>query len=401
MNKKWQLILLFSLTLAFVFAACSLLPAGEQISEEEKIAAGVAATLTREAFNQQVQSGQQTAEAEAAATDTPAPTEPPPPTFTFTPEPTQTPVPTITHTPEPEHVMIPVGPTGRTTFVMDLLTVGEAEKKNAVGDNYAWSLLERPYTAETMEYRDYLDIMRVDMQVKDDFVYITFVVIGDLPEDGDIRYAVELDVDHEGRGETLVMASLPPDTEWTTDGVWVMADRDGDIGGLFPLYEEEPDPEQNGYETELFYAGRGEDPDLAWVRRHPEEANQIQLAFKRVLLGQQGVLWSAWADEGMRDPGMFDFNDHFSFEQAGSPNTGNYRYPVKAVALVDSTCRMWYGFIPTGEEPGLCTVGDSSEKDEPGMGYCVANQSVYPPVCGGPCLAECPEGRSCLPCQLP
>ena len=143
MNRKWQLVLVFSLTLILILTACSLLPTGEQISEEEKIAAGVAATLTREAFNQQVQSAQQTAEAEAAATDTPAPTEPPPPTFTFTPEPTQTPVPTITNTPEPEHVMIPVGPTGRSTFVMDLLTVGEAEKKNAVGDNYAWSLLER------------------------------------------------------------------------------------------------------------------------------------------------------------------------------------------------------------------------------------------------------------------
>ena len=393
MRSAWNLFLIL-LAVGLAAGGCSLLEAGSDPAQEEAVARGVAATLTKEAFRNQVESARATEAARPDPTDTPAPTATSEPTAL----PTATQVPSLTPTPEPVHVMIPGRPSSRNTFVTDLITVDLAKDQTAVGDNYAWSRMERPYTAETMEYLDFLDIMRVDLQVREPWVYLTFILIGDLPEEGDYRYAVELDTDHEGRGETLVMAALPPEGAWTTEGVLVMADADGDIGGLFPLYEDAPDPDQNGYETELFNSGRGDDPDLAWVRRDPEHSNQLQIAFKRSLLGQRGVLWSAWTDGGLKDPALFDFNDHFTFEEAGSPNKGNYRYPVKAVAQIDSTCRSWYGYIPSGEEPGLCTTGESAD-DDPELGYCVAKLSAA--GCQSACYVECPRGETCLPCQLP
>ena len=390
------IVLLLTVSLLLLSACAVLLE--EEVDSQKDIDQQVHATLTEVAQRKEIEAARETATARAAVTDTPRATYTPPATSTPTLIPTSTATPSPTRTPTPAHVQIPSGPTGRNTFVTDLITVDLAEDKTAVGDNYAWSKMERPYTAQTMEYRPYLDIMRVDMQVRDPWVYLTFILIGDLPPEGDVRYAVELDTDHEGRGEILVMAALPPDAEWTTDGVLVMEDANQDIGGVFPLYHETPQPGQDGYEQERFANGQGEDRDLAWVRRDPEKTNQIQLAFKRDLLGLQGVLWSAWTDAGIKDPGLFDFNDHITFEEAGSPNKGNYRYPLKAVAQVDSTCRSWYGFVPSGEEPGLCFTGQQPA-DEPSQGFCVANLAAA--GCQSACYRKCPEGEQCRPCQLP
>jgi hypothetical protein len=235
-----------------------------------------------------------------------------------------------------------------------------------------------------MEYRDYLDIYQVAMNVADPWVYITIILIGNLPGEGDIRYAVEIDNDHDGRGDFLVMASLPPDSAWTTDGVVVMADDDEDVGGLFPLYMDESSAGLTGYEREIFSNGQGQDREFA---------------FKDSLGGSIGFLWNVWTDEGVRDPALFDYNDHFTFVEAGSPNKDNYRYPVKDVALVDSTCRLWYGFIPNGTEPGLCFTEENAVK-RPGYGWCVANATDM--GCSIPaCRAKCPKNKFCVPCNLP
>jgi len=357
---------------------------------DNQVQAGVAATLTKEAFVRSVDSARQTAAVKKLPTETTEPSPPPPLTIT----------PSLTPTPEPIHVMLPGSPIYIHTYVKDLVTVDLAKSKTALDDNYAWSRFERPYTARKMEYRDYLDIYRVNLRVTDPWVYFTFILIGKLPSEGDIRYSIELDLDHEGSGEILVMAKIPPETKWTTDGVWVLEDEDGDIGGLFPLYMEEPDKKQNGYEREIFSNGQGEDRDLAWVRRDPDNRNQIQIAIKDSLIGTQGFLWSAWADEGLRDPSLFDINDHFTFEEAGSPNKDNYRYPVKAVALIDSTCRSWYGYIPSGIEPGLCFAEELLRPSLPGYGWCKAS-ATSSDCDGNACLAYCPAGKFCVPCKLP
>jgi len=63
-----------------------------------------------------------------------------------------------------------------------------------------------------------------------------------------------------------------------------------------------------------------------------------------------------WADEGLNDPGMFDYNDRFIFEDAGSPFPDHEYHPIQAVYLVDSTCISWCGFNPEGDELSLCQM---------------------------------------------
>jgi hypothetical protein len=61
----------------------------------------------------------------------------------------------------------------------------------------------------------------------------------------------------------------------------------------------------------------------------------------------------AWAGANI-DPSMFDYNDHMTHAQAGDPSQGYGVYPIKALAEIDNTCRLAIGFVPTGNEPGLC-----------------------------------------------
>lgn len=375
------------LPLALILCACSsTLERGTETDLEVKEV--IEATLTREAFIQSVDSARETVANVSLPTATLEPTE------TAAPTPTAT----FTLTPEPLHKLIPGSPFNIHTYISDFVSVDLAKDKTALGDSYAWSRFERPFTPQTMQYRDYLDIYQVNMQVTDPWIYITFVLIGKLPAEGDVQYSVELDVNHDGRGDYLVAASLPVDTEWSTEGVQVLEDDDGDIGGLFPLYMEGPLQELNGYEKVIFANGEGADRDLAWARRDPDFRNRLQIAFKDNLVGSIGFLWSAWTDEGINNPALYDFNDQFTFDDAGSPNKSNYRYPLKAVALVDSTCRSWYGYIPSGTEPGLCFTGDQVQ-EQPGYGWCEA--SAKSTGCENPCLLYCPRNRFCLPCKVP
>ncbi|TFG49394.1 MAG: hypothetical protein E4H33_02355 [Anaerolineales bacterium] len=170
---------------------------------------------------------------------------------------------------------------------------------------------------------------------------------------------------------------------------------------------EDPNINLNGYETVIFDSGVGADPDLAWVRRDPEGTSQVQIAYKDSFLGEDGFLWGAWADEGLMDPGLFDYNDQVTFTVAGSPAEDSPEYPLKAVPRVDSTCRSWYGLTPTGDEPGLCTIQEEKKPsggDQPRTGFCIATLStthVGGFYCLGGCLPECPRGRICLACALP
>jgi hypothetical protein len=356
---------------------------------EAQIQAGVAATRTKEAFVNSVESARQT----SAAEKLPSPTYTPEPTITWTPSPT----PTLT--PEPQHLVQPGFPSSLQFYISDFVSEGSAKDKTALGDSYLWSRLERPFTAQTMLYHNYLDIYQVNLEVREEWTYFTIVLMGKLPQDAEVSFAVELDVDHDGRGDYLVLAALPPGASWTSEGVRVLEDADDDIGGLFPLYVEEPAPPGNGYEREIFNSGEGLDRDLAWARRDPEYHNQLQLAFKTSLTGVLGFLWSAWTAEGELDPALFDINDHIGYDAAGSPSKENYRYPVKEVSLMDSTCRAWYGFLPSGSEVGLCLAGDLAPQ-QPGYGVCEANSTIS--GCGAnACLTYCPRNRFCIPCKLP
>jgi len=208
-----------------------------------------------------------------------------------------------------------------------------------------------------MDYLDYLDITRGELSVVAPWIYITIYLEGTPPTGSSASYGVEIDLDVDGRGDWLIIGVVPYSTDWTTNDMRAYADRAGDVGGLTPVISDAPNPGLNGYDDLVFDAGNGPDPDAAWIRRDPTDPNHVQLAFKHSLIASDAYfLWGVWSDEGVTQPGWFDYNDHFTLIEAGSPAIESSEYPIKALAALDNTCRWGYGFVPTGSEPGACYV---------------------------------------------
>ncbi|MFN2148603.1 MAG: hypothetical protein ACK2T2_09420 [Anaerolineales bacterium] len=262
-----------------------------------------------------------------------------------------------TATPTVAHVTIPSGPAGVASFMTDRSSAALASERRAIADNYEVNLLERPFTSEVMDYKNYLDITRGELSLNPPFVYVTIQLEGSPPPGVTVDYGLEVDLDLDGHGDWLITGQAPPDTNWTTDGVRACRDANNDVGGPTAMRVDAPNAARDGYEDCVFESGYGIGPDEAWIRRDPSNANYIQVAFLFTLIGSDGeFLWGAWADEGLREPAWFDYQDHFTAVEAGSPASTSSEYPIKAVALLDNTCRWGYGFTPTGTEPGACYV---------------------------------------------
>lgn len=357
MGKDVALLLMLLLLIMLGLAGCTLSGEGGLLSLEDRVQAGVQATLTKEAWLVGVEDARKTAiaaeEVSPGATEqvVEEPLVSATPTLRPTVQPSKTPTlkPAVAHEQFPSMTKQLVD-----TFVGDYNSIDYAEEGITYGDNYRNNILERPFTSEVMVYQGGIDIVRVDLKVTPTWTYAIFYLAENLPTSGTMKYGLELDVDENGRGDYLIQASLPTSLEWNVENVQVYEDRDGDVGGKSPMKNDPPNDRLNGYETLLFDSGEGDDPDLAWVRRNPEEQDSLQIAFKTELVKNNPYLWSAWADDSYQDLGLRDYHDHFTEESAGSPYPGSRYYPIKRVYSFDSTCRAPYGFTPKGNEPGLC-----------------------------------------------
>ncbi len=227
------------------------------------------------------------------------------------------------------------------------------------GESFATNRFERPFNANSMDvYFPDLDITKARLFRDSQWIFVNILLIGPNSAGGlQGGYGAEFDLDLNGRGDVLIMAGKPGPA-WSTDRVRVWKDDNHDVGGAHPIQSDAP-VNGDGYETLVFDQGVGADPDLAWARISPTDPNSAQLAFKRSLINDDDAyLWGAWAmNEATLNPAWFDYNDHFTAEQAGSPllEVTQY-YPIKAFAEVDNTCRWVVGFTPTGTEPGICPV---------------------------------------------
>ena len=224
------------------------------------------------------------------------------------------------------------------------------------GDVFVQGLYERPFNANTMDtYFPYMDI--VDFQgFKDDTWGYGTITLAGADKNGQLsaEYALELDLNKDGRGDWLIRASNPSTTTWTTEGVQAWKDTDGDIGGAIPMIADNKALGGDGYETLVFDQGKGNLTDGAWARIDPNDPKTVQITFKLSMLGSPAsYAMGAWAGANI-DPSMFDYNDNLTHIQAGDPNQGYGVYPIKALAEIDNTCRLAIGFVPTGKEPGLC-----------------------------------------------
>ncbi len=285
---------------------------------------------------------------------TPSPTTTQTQAFTPTASSTATQTATVTVV----HLSTPPGTSGTTRYITDPVSKDYAAQKRvpAGSDVYAGNRYERPFTATAMDYLPDVDLERVEMRIDPPWVYLTFQFVSARPDGiGQTMYGAEFDLNRDGRGEYLIWGASPPGPNWTTDGVEVWKDTNFDVGGPRPQLSDAPWTGGNGYDLKIFSGGQGADPDLAWIRQL-EGGAKVQLAFKYSAIGNAPQFyWNGLADLGVRNPAWFDYNDHFTQSNAGSPLPiqPDY-YPVQALWGVDNTCRDAYGFTPAGTEVGLC-----------------------------------------------
>jgi hypothetical protein len=226
------------------------------------------------------------------------------------------------------------------------------------GDDFSDGKFERPYNTNSMDvYFPHLDIDKVVVYPEDaTWVYAIITMVGrDSNNAFAGQYALELDTDQDGFGEFLIKADQPASAEWTTQGVRVYTDGNNDIGGVKPARADSDGSGSDGYETVLFDQGTGDDADLAWVRLDPADPNSFQIAYKQSLLaGEDTYTAGVWAGTSL-DATLFDYEDHFTHEQAGAanPELANF-YPIKELSEFDNTCRYAIGYDATGQEPGIC-----------------------------------------------
>lgn len=281
----------------------------------------------------------------------------PPPAEGNTPEAPEVPVSTLTPTATVAHLTQPTNPGSVNSFVIDRSSKNLASERRSISDSFNFDLFERPFTSEVMDYLPYLDITRGELSLGLPWMYITIYLEGAPPAGSTASYGVEIDLDIDGRGDWLIIGVVPDSTDWTSNQMRAFQDSNGDVGGLTPVMSDAPNPGLNGYDILVFDQGYGPDPDAAWIRRDPTDPSHVQIAFKHTLIASDShFLWGVWSDEGVMQADWYDYNDHFTLAEAGSPAIESSEYPIKALAALDNSCRWGYGFTPTGTEPGACYV---------------------------------------------
>jgi hypothetical protein len=283
----------------------------------------------------------------AAATVAPMPTQPP-----------SSPAPPAATATEVFQGAMPVGlPAKRADQAGDIDSSPNAYRKMVSGgDVFVHGLYERPFNANTMDtYFPYLDI--VDAQgFKDDAWGYATITLEKTDENDALpgQYAVELDLNLDGRGDWLIRVNAPSSSDWSTHGVNAWKDTNGDIGGVAIMTADSKPRGGDGYDELVFDEGKGDLTDGAWARIGAGATRTVELAFKLEMLGSPKFFaLGAWAGTSI-DPAMFDHHDHMTHAEAGSPNPGYEVYPLKALAEIDNTCRLAIDFAPTGKEVGLC-----------------------------------------------
>lgn len=254
------------------------------------------------------------------------------------------------------------------------------QQRSNGGDRFTFEQFERPFNANSMDvYFPNLDIVDTYVFQDEMWIYGTIKVVDRSAATLEpYRFAMQLDVHADGKGDWLILALNPPSTDWTTNGVQAYFDANSDIGNLTAMIADKDAPGGNGFEQMVFDQGKGDDPDAAWVRVSPEGANTVELAVKRSLLGNPvAFMVNMWTGHGSLDPAMFDYSDHYTHEQAGAADPEfPLFYPIKAIYELDSTCRMAVGFQPTGSEPGLCFVPVVPAQPEAGGPSCLPYASA-------------------------
>lgn len=296
---------------------------------------------------------------------------------------------------QPVDIASPVSPVYNVPLTLpELVSAHAADQVSAPnapitgGDRFTFGQFERPFNSQKMDvYFPELDIVDTLVMRDQTWIFGTIQVNG-FDQNAGGKYALEFDVDRDGRGDYLVIASNPASTEWTMVGVQIFSDENNDVGDASPLFADESSVD-DGFETLIFDQGMGEDVESAFVRISPNNPNVVEFAVKQTVLGSPySFMVNMWAGTSLLDPALFDLNDAYSHEQAGAANPGfELFYPIKAISELDNTCRLAVGFQPTGNELGICNDAiDSQVKD--------GDDSSEPYNPSAPACPPCPPGTS-------
>jgi hypothetical protein len=278
---------------------------------------------------------------------------------------TVTAAPIATNTATVAHVSIPSNQIGTGKLTYDVVSEDTAPEKRApYGDSYDINRLERPFLQD-MTYLPDLDIYTFTVSSDDTWWYVSIALVGSNPNNEiGINYGVELDLDHDGFGEYLILARPPYTDQWQTSQVQIYEDLNHDTGGRSAEKSDAP-LTTDGYEKVIFSGGAGDpDPDLAWARSVASADTLVQFAFKKSWSGTVFMLGPI-ADAGLKDAAKLDYVDRYTAADAGSPVRDNKNYPLKALYAVDNVCRAPFGFKATGYEPQLCPTTEPPATKRP------------------------------------
>ncbi len=249
-------------------------------------------------------------------------------------------------------------PTTTGSWLTDPMTPINAKNAYAIaGDDFLHNQFERPFDKD-LAYRPDLDILGATLTVDSQWYYVTIQLEGVQTDQQTPAawYGVELDVNLDGRGDFVVWAKPPFTTDWSRENVVVYRSSKDTVGGPQPLVSDAP-WKGDTYDTILFDGQKPSQDNAAWVRVSPKDPKSLQIAFSPDIVQKPiRFLWGAWADDGIKDPSKFDYNDLFTKKEAGSPYKWDPEYPPKAITSVDNTCRAPYGFVPVGILPGKCEL---------------------------------------------
>lgn len=258
-----------------------------------------------------------------------------------------------------------------------------SEKRVLSGDSYKANFFERPFTTTVMDYLPDVDILNGYISTDARYLYFIIQLAGTNRTGGGLSasYGVELDTDKDGRGNYSVWALNPTGSNWSNVNVTILKDGNRTVGGLDPYIADTNIYFGDGYETTIPNTGA----EQAWVRVSPTSSSTVQIAVPRSVIGNPAeFLWGVWADNGPKNPNLFDYDDHFTYRDAGSPISGNQYYPLKQVPAIDNTCRRPYGFNPGYRIPNMCWSG------------AVTTATPLVPTVKPPC--GCPPAPGCPVC---
>jgi hypothetical protein len=211
--------------------------------------------------------------------------------------------------PSIQHTDIPVGLPEKTSGVAGDFDSSKVLSSGSLvgGDRFTFGRFERPFNANTMDvYFSQIDIVNTEVFQDDVFIYAR-ISLKDLGASSSqtAQYAVELDTTRNGKANWLVIVGKPESTEWTVNGVQVYQDTNNDVGGEMPYLTDTNPVAGDGFDQLFFDQGQGDDPDTAWVRISPNDANMVEVSIKRAAIGSPNqFLINMWAGHNL-DPAKF------------------------------------------------------------------------------------------------